>query len=256
MPQSSPQKGKTTYNSLGFSFGGNKWLLETSYRRYKGFYELNTGKYDPDFKTTGIYYQNPDMLNASLKAKFLYFFKHHKFSYKAAYSCNYRQYKSAFSWVFVSNMFYTTMNTNYSFAPPNVRKYFGQYENMNELNVAGISGGFGGSLNFVIFKSLFLNLTLLGGLEPQQRSYRHTDGQISKLGFIGISGDFRSSFGYNGKRFYLMITSLNDVSYMNRPQLNIRNKYVSGAFSFGYRFKVKAPDFYKKFQNTKIYNML
>ena len=255
-PLGSTQKGKTTYTTFDVSLGENKWVLEASYRNYKGFYDKNTGTYDTSYKRTGIYYQNPSMYNVCYKTKFLYFFNHTHFSYQSGYSCNYQQRKSAFSWVFVSNLFYNKMGTDSSFAPRLLQNYFGSYNDLNGLHVAGLSAGFGGSWNLVIFKSLFLNLTLLGGIEPQWRNYHHFSNENAKRTYITVSGDFRASLGFNGKNFFMLLSSSNDVSYINSGQLEVKNKYVSGTFTLGYRFKTKTPAFYKKFQETKLYKFL
>ncbi|MFL5753065.1 MAG: DUF4421 family protein [Bacteroidia bacterium] len=254
-PQDAANKGKTSYRNFGFSFGGNEWILETAYRSYKSFYDKNTASYDTTYKKTGKYYQNPSMLNESVKAKFMYFTNYDRFSYKAAYVASYRQMKSSFSWVYVGNILYNKLSTDSSFAPPPVRKYYGSYSDLNAINYFGVSGGAGGTFTLVLWKRLYVNALLTGSIEPQWRYYGHFSGESAYRTYLSFAGDFRGSLGWNGKNFYMLVSSVNDYSLINSGQLQVTNKFVSGSFTFGYRFKVKTPGFYKKFQETKVYKL-
>jgi hypothetical protein len=254
-PQDADKKGKTSYRNFGFSMGGNKWILEAAYRRYQGFYEKNTGNYDTTFKKTGKFYQDPSMLNESVKAKFMYFTNNKRFSYKAAYVASFRQLKSSFSWVFVGNIFYNKLQADSSFAPRQVQPYYGSYADLTTLNVFGISGGAGGTFTLVLWKKLYVNALLTGSAEPQWRTYGHFTGESANRTYISFAGDFRGSLGWNGKNFYVLASTVNDYSIINSGQLEVTNKFVSGTFTFGYRFKVKTPSFYKKFQETKLYKL-
>lgn len=254
-PQDAANKGKTSYRNFGFGFGGNKWILETAYRSYKGFYDKNTASYDTTFKKTGKYYQNPSMLTETVKAKFVYFVKNKRFSYKAAYVASYRQLKSSFSWVFVGNVLYNSLTTDSSFAPAPVRQYYGSYADLNTLKFFGLSGGAGGTFTLVLWKKIFVNALLTGSIEPQWRTYGHFSGESANRTYVSFAGDFRGSIGWNGKNFYMLVSTINDYSLINSGQLEVTNKFVSGAFTLGYRFKVKEPAFYKKFRETKIYKL-
>ena len=94
-PGDEAHKGKTDYYNFALSFGGAKYFLETSYRRYTGFYDANSPSYDTSFEQTGIYYQDPDLTTASGQVRFFYVFRHKKFAVKAAYTSTYRQLRSS-----------------------------------------------------------------------------------------------------------------------------------------------------------------
>lgn len=110
------QKGDTKYRNFNFNIGGNRWILENSYRSYKGFYNKNTSRYDTTFSRTGIYDQNPRIMSEAYKTKFLFFTNSNKFSFKSGYSCNYHQLKSAFSFVLSGNIYYNRINSDSSFS--------------------------------------------------------------------------------------------------------------------------------------------
>src|SRR5690349_11799439 len=71
-PKDAVRKGSNNYFNLALNVGGVKWRLESSYRRYRGFYDANTADYDTTFKDGSPYYHDNRMLNESLRFKFLY----------------------------------------------------------------------------------------------------------------------------------------------------------------------------------------
>ncbi len=253
-PDDIRRKGTTDYTVLGLNIGGNKWIVETSYRKYRGFYDANTVHYDSTFTDTTPYFQNRNLTNSGFKAKFLYFFNHDRFSFKSSYGCTYRQLRTKFSWIFMSNLYHYQMFSDSSFIPRQLQSFYGNYSDWNRLNSTGFSlaGGFSG--NIVIFKTIFANLTFDIGPELQHRYYGHLSGSDASRTYVAYAGDFRAALGINGKRFFTMLTSSNDFTSYKSGQLEISNKYLSFAFQIGYRFRVKTPGFYKKFQETKVYS--
>lgn len=250
-------RGTTRYTNLAFNVGGNKWIWENSYRRYKGFYEKNTVKYDSALYNDGYYTRQPSLSSESYKMKFLYFTNHNKFSFKSGYSCSYRQMRTAASFVLTGNGYYNRLNSDSSFIPYQLRPFYSDYADIHGLNVVGVSVYGGGSVNFVIWRTLFLNLTLVIGPEEQWRTYHYLGGNYSVTrNYLSISGDFRASFGLNFRRFFVLLSSTNDFSWYTSQQLNFLSKYASVNFSLGYRFHMKTPGFYERFQQSGIYKKL
>ncbi|MBI4947092.1 MAG: DUF4421 family protein [Bacteroidetes bacterium] len=255
-PKNAFKKGKTYYTDLGLNAGGNKWRLETSYKRYEGFYDTNTPNYTPFYSDSAPYYQNPHMTTQSMKAKLIYIKKHNKFSYCSAYACSQQQTKSSFSWIFVSNLYYNRMSTDTSFVPFPIRNFYAGYSDFNGLNVIGLSVGGGFSVNVVLFHKFFGNLTWAVEPESQWRKYSYGSGSVSYRAYLKTSGDARFSFGYNGKKFFFFLSAIADHSNYNSGQIMVTNNFMSGSTTIGYRFRAKKPSFYKKFENTKVYQWL
>jgi hypothetical protein len=248
------KKGDTKFRNFALNVGGNHWLLENSYRSYKGFYNKNTSTYDTSFKRTGIYDQFPGINSESYKTKFLFFTNANKFSFKSGYSCNYRQLKSAFSFVLSGNIYYNRLNSDSSFFPYQVRDYYDNHRSMNGLNVFAFSVYGGGSWNLVLWKVFFMNLTLIIGPEEQWRNYHYLDTYPSQtLFYTSISGDFRGSIGLNFKTFFVKLSATSDFSWYNASQITYFSKYGALNFSLGYRFKMKESKGYKKFKESKWY---
>lgn len=256
-PANQLQKGDTKYKNFALNIGGGKWILENSYRTYTGFFNKNTVTYDTTFKTTGIYTQSPTLSSETFKTKFLYYTNSNKFACKSGYSCTQRQLKSAFSFVLTANINYNRLNSDSSFIPLPVRKYYDHYQSIKGLNVFAFSIYGGGSVNIVLWRALFLNLTLLLGPEEQWRTYHYAEPKMSKtLFYTAYSGDFRAALGLNFKRFFVIISSSTDFSLYNSNAVDYTAKYIAGNFSLGYRFKVKTPRLYRKFKESKWYDKL
>ena len=255
-PKDERRKGSGKHVNLALNIGGVKWRLEASFRKYMGFYDANSANYEPGFNDSTPFHQDASMNIENLRFKFLYFFNHQKFAYKAAYGSNYRQTKSAASWVLLGNLYFCRYGADSSLFPAAVRKYYGEYDDLDRLIVKGFSAGGGFSWNLIIAKKIFANLTLGVGLEPQWKTYHHDRGQSEDMMYVSGSGDVRSSLGYNGDKFFFFLSSMNDITNFDSGTLKIQTKFLSGAFQIGYRFPVKTSGFYKKIQETKVYKML
>jgi len=245
--------GKSSTTEFSFNVGDVNWLLENSYRRFTGFYDMNTAKYDTSYRAGKQFVHDERMVNESIKTKFFYFFNHDRFSYKAGYSCSHRQLKSSATWMMVANIYYNGLTTDTSFIPITLRRQYGAYHDLNGLYIFGVSAGGGGSATIVLGKRFFVNLTGLAGIEFQRLDYVHYFGGEDYVAKLNWAGDLRGSIGFNGRHWFAYIYSTADISLINNKELNIGTKYISGAFSMGFRFKIKTPKIYQKFQGTKLY---
>ncbi len=247
-------KGYTKAVGANFNFGGNKWQLENTYRSFKGFYDRNTAAYDTNFKQTGQYNYQPNYLNTLGRTKFMYFTNHRRYSFKSAYSCNYRQLKSSASWIFSANSHYNLIRNDSSFFAPVSQAFYGDYAKMNRLSVYAISMNAGAAVNIVFWRAFFAHAMFIVGPEQQWRTYSYLDGPNTKLSYLSLSGDLRFSIGLNFKRFYFLIFSRNDFALYNSSFVNLTGRSIGGGYILGWRFNTKTPELYKKFQATKLYS--
>ena len=235
------RKGSTSTRNLAVSFNLKKTRIETYYRRYQGFYDSHTNKYGPDFSDSVPYYQNRELINQVFRIKAIHFFnKKNRFSYGAAYSNNQRQLKTAGTFILVGNLYNLKMNSSQSFITPHVPDtFYGEWNDWNYMNVTGLSVCPGYSLNLVLFKRLFGNLTIAWGLELQRREFRSIDNNpsVTDWNLNMTSGDARFSLGYNGKNFYLYSFFIGDYTTFLRKEFRMDNKLIAGGLTFGYRFR-------------------
>ena len=251
------RKGNTTYTSLGLSFSFYRFRFESSYRRYQGFYDLNTPAYDTLFDSTGVYYQDPDFSARAIRVKALFIQNKKKFSYNSAYFNTQRQLKSAGSWLVVGNIYDNKFTTIESLIPDSSQQFYGHYAKLNHCHLQGISVGPGFSYNLVIFKTLYANLTLTSGFDIQHRQFKTSDGSFTNdFWKIGAAGDVRAAIGLNGKRMFLSLTGRIDYNSYVSEGMTLETRFYAVDFNFGYRFKMRKGRAYRKLNENKWYQLI
>ena len=252
------KKGKTDYSSFNFAFSGSKYRLESSYRRYRGFFDQNTPFYDTNYTSSLPYNQNPSLVTRSFKVKGFYFFdKNGRFSYSSSYSDTSRQIKTAGTFLLVGNIYSLLMYSNSAIIPSPLQSYYGQWGGVNYFNLFGISIGPGYTFNKVIRKKIFFNFTFTLGLEAQHRYYQNDDQTYSEKDWkVSVAAlDSRVAFGFNNKKFFCSLTSMNDYNSYNLKSMKFEVKYISGIFNVGYRFPLKEYKPIKVMKENKYYKM-
>ena len=259
VPSGNTRTGNTEYLDLGLNINTSGFRFENSFRRYSGFYDNNTRNYVHPFNdTTTPYFQNPSLNIRQIKSKLIYTISHKRFSLSSAYANQKRQVKSAGSILLIYNFYALSMNSDSSFIPPPLQKYYGFiWDGLNRLNIYAYSAGVGATRTFVFWKKFYLNIFLGIGYEEQYRHfYTYPENVHFSYWKTWYAGDWRTSVGYNGKRFFMRATSIYDLNNYESQDLKFRMNFVMGSFDFGYRFNFKAPKPYKKFRETKVYKML
>jgi hypothetical protein len=248
-------KGNTNYSNYVLQLGTNKLVIEGGYRKYKGFYDASTPQYIKPFTDSTLYYQNKNLENRNFKIKTFYFLNHKRFSYNSAYFGSFRQLKSAFSLLLGANFYTNKIVSDTSLIPPYARDIFGNYSMLKEIHVTGFSFGGGGSANLIIGKRFFLNLTATLEMEPQWRKYvSYPDGTTSPC-YISPSSDFRASFGFNNKHIYILLSSVNDITFNKNKSLIVTGNFFMSSTTFIYRFHFESK-ITRWMKENRIYKMI
>jgi hypothetical protein len=247
-------KGYTRTFNIGFNIGDNRYTLENYYRRFVGFYDKNTPSFDTSFKRTGEYLLQPHLTSALLMSRFMYFTNYKKYSFKSGFGCNYRQLKSAATWILGGNFNVYNFNNDSAIFPVQARPLFNDYAELKGFQSVNIGVTVGAAVTIVLFKAWFIGGYFTVGPEEQWRSYNLGD-HYRNLSYVSISGTGRGSLGINLKKFYLLASYTNDYNLFNSRGLNFKSEAGTGNFTFGWRFHTGTPKFYRKFQKTKIYKL-
>ncbi len=248
------QKGKTTYSSFGLSFTAYRFRVESSYRNYRGFYDVKANPFDT---VSNAYYKNPSLNVRSLRVKTLFIFNKRKFSYNAAYYNSQRQIKSRGSWLGVSNIYQYRFSSDTSLLPPISRPFYGQWGTMDVYNVSGFSIGPGASYNLVLFKLLYLNMTLTSGLDVQRMLLQSSStGKTLIIWKTGYASDFRAALGWNSRNFFSSLTFRVDYNSYRTNGFRLEPRFYSVDFNIGYRFRMKERTWVKKLKENKWYQLL
>ena len=243
---------------LGLNINTRRLRLENSFKRYTGFYDNNSSNYIKPFTATTPYFQNHDLNLRVVKTKLIYSFNKRKFALGAAYANAKRQVKSKGSWLLVGNFYSMNFFSNSSIIPPPLQKDYGTtWDGLDRINIYAYSAGFGGTYTIVFWKRFYFNFLASFGLEKQFRYY-YTSPENAR--FVSHktqpASDWRTSIGYNGKRFFIRGSTIYDFNHFDSPELNFDMKFIAGSFDFGYRFNFKTPKPYQKFQETRLYKMM
>jgi hypothetical protein len=251
------RRGNTDYLNLAFAFGDNYYRVENSYRKYTGFFDLNSSRYTPDFvDSSSVFFQNPQMVSEQLMIKTMFFNKSHRFSYQSAYSCIYRQLKSSITLSPLGNFYYLNVYSPQSLIPPALIAQYPNGDLLRGLKVFGYSIGMGFSANIVIAKAFFLNLSVWPGFEYQFRKYDDGAEDNRYKIYPGTFVESRAALGFNFKNFFVSVSSFNDGRIFSRDRTSIQVIYISGNFTIAYRFPVKEREWMRKVRESKIYSFL
>lgn len=248
--------GYNKVNSLSFNIGGNHWMLENSWRRFRGFYDNNTAQNYAGYDTTKPYFQNPSMESNTFRSKFLIFSNYKRFAYKSAYGNMYRQMKSAATLLLSGNLYYQTLSSDTAFVPFYLREYYGDIAHLNDVNIKGISTCAGFAFNLVIFKRFFFNMTIALGPDFQWRNTSSFDGKNSKNMYTTFSADSRFALGFNNRNVFITIYSVNDINEFKSNFWEIKQKYFSSGLNIGYRFRVKEYKAIKNMKEHRLYKLI
>lgn len=252
---SSSGKGYTKMFNLGFSFGDNRWVSENYFRKFTGFYDKSTPSYDSTFKRTGNYYLQPNLYNSLFMSRLMYFTNFKKFSYKAGFGCNYRQLKSAATWILGASVNAYNLQNDSSIIPIQARYLYNDYAGFKGLRSFNFGFNAGAAATLVLFKAWFITGYFTIGPEQQWRTY-NLGNTTRRLSYVSWSGTGRFAIGLNLKRCYILGSYTNDYNLYNSKGLSITSNAVTGNFTFGWRFHTGTPPkLYRKFQDTKLYKL-
>ncbi len=250
-------RGSTDMFNIGFNVGDNRWVSENYYRRFKGFYNTKTPSLDSAyFAQTKQYFQYPKMVTSLFMSRFLYFNNYVDYSFKSGFGCNFRQLKSAFTWINGGSISVYNLHNDSAIVPLNSRAYYKDYANFRGLRSINIAYNFGAAATIVLFKAWFLAGYFTLGPEQQWRNYDLIT-EHRRISYISWSGTGRLSMGLNMKRMYIIWGFTNDYTiYGSRKTATLRANCLTSNFTFGWRFHTKTPAFYEKFMKSKIYSYL
>lgn len=233
------KKGRTQYSNLILNIGGNKFLFETTYRRYKGFYDLNTANYLTNYNDSLPYYINNNLEASRFKMKGIFFSNYRKFAYRSVYSIGYRQLKSSATWIYTPSIYREKIGSSKGIIPDSIRSYYGGQRDLEAIRITGASFGVGGSGTLVIQKKFFVNLTFVPSIELQRRRYSYLDKGDNKATYVSLNADVRSSIGFNTEKFFIYVLNTADLHVFQGFGINIQPSFTTNTLVIGYRFSVE-----------------
>ncbi len=251
-------KLKTEYRAFNFSFGGNKFIIEPYYVKYKGFYDKNTPNNDTTFNKHHRYYADPSLESTSYKVNSMYFFNNKKFAYRAMSGVTYRHFRSKGSLLGIVNAYFTKIHSDSIMYPKTVELAYDTIIKLNSFTIYGgnIGGGYGHIFAIGKKKRFFIGFTLAVMLGIQQREVSFKDSISISESKFGSGSDIRFSTGWTTDKFFVVLYASADRVIVRYLKVTYIPFVTSLNFMLGYRFNVKTPKFYRAFMNTKLYGWL
>jgi hypothetical protein len=246
------KKGRSSGGSFAFNYGGNRCFVEVGVTAFKGFYEANSALEDTTLDT---YYQSKNMSAVNVNMKTWYLTNFRKFAFKSSYGGVYRQLKTQASVAFCGNLHVNDITTDSSIVPDQDKHYFDNALQVRDISAAGVSFMGGGAVNFILWKNYFVNMAWVLGPDLQAMSIV-TEDSVFKRAYVSFAQDFRLATGFNARRWYLTFTWKHETNRFINDFIETRIRLNSFSLNMGWRFNVKAPRFYKNFQNTRFYGLL
>jgi hypothetical protein len=257
---SSPQegaekKGISKLFNIGLNVGDNHYLFENYFRRFTGFHNSNGKVMDSVDRINRTYYLQPNMRSDLFMSRYMFFSNSEKFSFRSGFGCNYRQLKSAGTWILGASISNFSMQNDSSIFTHITRRFFNDYAGLKSFSSFNLSAHFGAAGTVVLLKAWFLTGYFTLGPEQQWRKYDLTSHK-TRLSYVSFSGTGRISFGVNLRKFYMLFSYSNDYNLFNSAGLEYKTEAISGNLTIGWRFNTGNPEFYQKFQKTKLYQLL
>lgn len=231
------RKPRPKYANGTASFSDRDYLWEGGFNWFSGYYDKNSSNLIRNFNDSVPFYNYGKLRSLNTFINYVHFTNPKSFSYNAAYKGTARQKRSAGSLAFFTTVNYNRLESDSAIIPYTVRNAYREQGQMSKLFNTHLVGGIGYSGTLVLFKSLFINATLMvgPGLQLQQYALKTQAGFKNRAGLL-FYGDGRFAFGLNLKRLVIYSTTHIQFRYYTIKQLQVNQTFLSNTFSIGYRF--------------------
>ncbi len=225
------QFGKTSNFSIGVSVVKRKYLLQTRYETYNGFYLQNTEEWLANYRMKNAsFYQRPDLKAQSLFTVYNYILNHKKYSNPAAVFQFERQIKPAIGFAIGVNHMYNRIESDSGLVPTSINSLgFKNTGNFLIANTIGFQFGVLGTLPLLEKKKLFLTLSFIPGFSLQiDRTTKKINSIIPRQIFSGITNEIRVGIGYNSQKWFSAIhfnSFGNTIKVQNAESYIVQNAY-------------------------------
>ena len=206
----------------------------------KGYYLKRTYTHLPSF-SKDIEYLRPDISSANIGISVNYIFNHSKFSYKAAFSDNERQKRSAGSFIAGGSIFSYQTIADSSFVPRTVNPdYFVKSRDISESGVLAFNANLGYAYSIVFLRNGIITVAYILGSGIQDNSFqREVLNDVNRWRF-SMNHTGRLGIGYRFGKYYARLGIIRSTQYtsLKYNDLGIGNGTNFAQISLGKRFSL------------------
>ncbi len=237
--------GETAYLDLQSHLLMRKFTFELWFSYYQGYHIGNPENTIPDWDIEDNYPKRGDINSTVGGVSGYYIFNYNKFSYRAAFTQDEWQKKSAGSFLVGGSIYVVNVNADSSFIPYNIydTSFYNGYDFVHSF-FSTISANGGYAHSFIIKKKIFFTISLLGGLGVGNSKLRDINGEAAtSIGKITMNTNFtfRVAFGYNSQKYYVGLSNVYSSFSTPSPieKTNLAFGFGNVRFNIVKRFNVK-----------------
>lgn len=241
MNQDNDIYGNTESLDLQLNLYARKFVVDAYMQYYQGFYQKNPD----DFMhwTNDNYPLRSDLESFSFGLSGYYFTNHKKFSYKAAFTRNQIQKRSAGSFIAGAFINGNVASAPGSFIPNELPDSLNSYFTMDGYITTSLGLACGYTHTFVV-KRFFFNATLVPGLGMRNAEFLLNNTSAKEDATISASVNLRAAIGYEGKNIYAGLTLVSSADTYSYESVDISSSSGNIRLFIGKRFNVT--NLYKK----------
>ncbi len=202
-------KGKTKGLDFQFHLYPHKWAVDLLGSFRKGYYldpKKNNGLSQPDF------YVRPDLHRSIVGLSVFRVPNSHKFSYRAAFTTNDWQTKSAGSILFGGEAYYGSIKGDSVIVPASVGSLYEQ-AGIDKVNFFSIGPGLGYAYTLVIAKNFFITGSAIGSIDLNFSTEERTSNKKNKTSIIP-GGIYKAAIGYNSSTWSVSANITGNALYV------------------------------------------
>ncbi len=233
----------TQLNIYTRSFG-----VDAYFQYYNGFYLKNIDNLME--WTEESFPLRSDLQSYSFGLSAYYFTNNKRFSYKAAYTRNQIQKKSAGSLIYGAYFNANIVKAPGGFIPEELPDSLTNFYNLDAYNTNSFGGSIGYTYTVVFLKRLYLNVSLVPAIGYRNSEFKYGD-QSKKANLdLTFSLAARAALGYEGKHIYAGLTFVSHVDSYEYESISISSSTGNVRLVIGKRFN--AGNLFKKKEKQSI----
>lgn len=249
---------RTKSNSLSVSIGGNKFIIEPSFMRFRGFYDSNSPRYDSLYRVHHGYYSDPSMEVWLLNITGMYFFNNKKYAHRSILGLSYHQKKSNGSWYLITNVLFNKIDSDSGLFSSPVKNIYRSVNQLNYLFLRCINSGIGYEYNFLPGKGkhFFLGTGLALLISFQQRILGFKNAEFIQSIKVSDAYNAKFSLGWTTDHFFVSIMGNFERMHVDFRKVQISTFNIPVYFTAGIRMNAKPTQIYQWFKSTKVYQWI
>ncbi len=220
-------KGKTKGLDLQLHLYPHKWAVDLLGSFRKGYYldpKKNNGLNMPD------YYVRPDFKRNVVGLSVFRVPNSHKFSYRAAFTTNDWQTKSAGSLLFGGEAYFGSIKGDSVLVPAMVSNLYEQ-AGIDKINFFSIGPGIGYAYTLVISKHFFITGSAIGSIDVNFSSEKRNGDKKTKTSLIP-GGIYKGALGYNSSTWSVSANITGNALYTGSESSSKEYFLPTGNFRF------------------------